>query len=99
MRAWVLAILVVFSQQSVAGCESVLLEGGHTALTKKEAQLLAWEEAKDACYPGQATKLDLECMAVEGDIGVNGKAAIRCFQEISCNLCDEALTLKYEALD
>jgi hypothetical protein len=94
-----IALIFVFtlSQPLWAGCESSIIEGGHTALTKKEAKIGAWEDAKDACYPGEATKLNLQCKKVKGDKGVQGKKAIRCDQEVSCNVCADDLMRKYEA--
>jgi len=82
-----------------AGCESSLLKGSHTALTKKEAKIGAWEDAKEVCYPGKAEKVSLWCEKVEGEKGVQGKSAKRCVQEVACNVCGEALTRRYEALD
>ena len=95
----VIALVFVFtlSQPLWAGCESSIIEGGHTALTKKEAKLGAWEDAKEVCYPGETTKLNLQCKKVKGDKGVQGKAAIRCVQEVSCNVCGDDLMRKYEA--
>ena len=93
----ILVLSMLFLSQSLwAGCESSILEGSHTALTKQEAKLGAWEEAKDACYPGEAVKLNIQCKKVKGDKGVEGKAAFRCTQEISCNVCGDDLTRKYE---
>lgn len=93
----VLVITFALSQPLWAGCESSIIEGGHTALTKKEAKIGAWEEAKDACYPGEATKLNLQCKKVKADKGVQGKAGFRCTQEVSCNVCGDDLMRKYEA--
>lgn len=87
------------SQSLWAGCESTILEGGHTALTKKEARLGAWEDAKEVCYPGEAAKLALQCKKVKGEKGVQGKDAIRCTQEVSCTICGDDLTRKYEAVE
>jgi len=92
-----LVMSFTLSQPLWAGCESSILEGGHTALIKAEAKLGAWEEAKDACYPGEATKLNLQCKKVKGDKGVQGEAAFRCVQEVSCNVCGDDLMRKYEA--
>ena len=94
-----IAILLTLSPPLWAGCESTILEGAHTALSKKEAKLGAWEDAREICYPGAATKLSVQCKKVSGNKGVEGKAAKRCVQEVSCNLCDDDLTRKYEALD
>ena len=91
--------LLILSPALWAGCESSILEGSHTALAKKEAKLGAWEDAKEVCYPGDATKLALQCKKVKGDKGVQGKAAIQCVQEVSCNICGEALMRKYEAIE
>ena len=91
--------MCVLSQPLWAGCESSILEGGHTALSKKEAKLGAWEDAKEACYPGEATKLNLQCKKVKGEKGVEGKDAIRCVQEISCNICGDDLARKYEGME
>ncbi len=99
MKSFLIVILLMMSQLLYAGCESTLLEGSHTAIKKKDAQIGAWEEAKDACYPGDATKLGMQCQKVSGDKGVQGKKAERCVQEVSCNLCDDDLSRKYEALD
>jgi len=92
-------LLVLLSPNLWAGCESSILEGAHTALTKKEAKFGAWEDAKEMCYPGAALKLSMRCEKVPGSNGVQGKAAKRCVQEVSCNVCGDALTRKYEALD
>jgi hypothetical protein len=95
----IMTLLVLLSQNLWAGCESSILEGSHTALTKKEAKLGAWEDAKEICYPGEATKITMRCKNVPAEKGVQGKAAKRCVQEVSCNVCGDALTRKYEALD
>lgn len=95
-KIFVMCILLL-SQPLWAGCESSILEGSHTALTKKEAKLGAWEDAKEICYPGDATKLSTKCKKVKGDKGVQGKAAIQCVQEVSCNVCGDDLMRKYEA--
>jgi hypothetical protein len=97
IKKLILISLLMMSQPLWAGCESSILEGGHTALIKKEAKLGAWEDAKEVCYPGEATKLNLQCMKVKGDKGVEGKDAIRCVQEVSCNICGDDLMRKYEA--
>ena len=99
MRILIVAFILLVSQPLWAGCESSILEGAHTALTKKEAKLGAWEDAKEMCYPGTVTKLGVRCGKVSGEKGVQGKAAKRCVQEVSCNICDAALTRKYEALN
>jgi hypothetical protein len=99
MRILLVLVLALISQPSMAGCESSILEGSHTALTRLDAKTLAWEEAKDACFPGEASKLSLSCNKVKGDKGVEGKPATHCVQQVTCTLCDEGLRLKYEALD
>ena len=91
--------IAAMSQSLYAGCESSILEGGHTALVKKEAKLGAWEDAKEMCYPGDATKVSMRCNKVPKEKGVQGKKAIRCVQEVTCNVCGDDLTRKYEALD
>lgn len=87
------------SQPLWAGCESSILDGSHTALTKKEAKLGAWEDAKEVCYPGEASKLSVTCKKVSEDKGVQGQKAIQCVQEISCNVCGADLQRKYEAME
>jgi len=96
----VLATLVLtISQPLWAGCESSILVGSHTAIKKSEAKLGAWEDAKEVCYPGVATKLSMQCSKVSGEKGVQGKKAKRCVQEVSCNVCGDDLKRKYEALN
>jgi hypothetical protein len=99
MKKVVLAFMLIVCQPLWAGCESSILEGSHTAISKKGAKLGAWEDAKEMCYPGTATKLNVRCEKVSGEKGVQGKSAKRCVQEVSCNICGEALTRKYEALN
>lgn len=99
IKKLLLSSLLVLCQPLWAGCESTILEGGHTALTKKEARLGAWEDAKEVCYPGEAAKLALQCKKVKGEKGVQGKDAIRCTQEVSCTICGDDLTRKYEAVE
>ncbi len=91
--------LCLCSVHSWAGCEASMIEGSHTALTKKEAKLGAWEDAKERCYPGEASKMSVACQTVSGAKGVQGKKAKRCVQEVSCTVCGDALIRKYEALD
>lgn len=99
MKKLILLCLLGFSQVVWAGCESTILTGSHVALKRADALSGAWEEAKDMCYPGEAQKLSKKCKKVKGDKGVKGQKAIQCTQEISCNICGDALRLKYEALD
>lgn len=40
------------ASRAYAGCESAILQGGHTAVKKTEAVKLALSEVRDACYPG-----------------------------------------------
>lgn len=98
MKKLIVTVLVLFSSITWAGCESSILEGSHVALKKAEALAGAWEDAKEMCYPGEAEKLSKRCKKVKGEKGVQGKKAIQCTQEISCNVCGEALRRKYEAL-
>lgn len=90
-------VLLVIAYPLWAGCESTILEGSHTAINKKEAKAGAWEDAVEGCYPGVPTKLNIQCGRVSPEKGVQGKAAKRCVQEISCNLCGNDLRRKYEA--
>jgi len=99
VKAVLIASVLVLSPALWAGCESSILEGAHTALKKKDAKLGAWEDAKEVCYPGVASKLSMRCEKVSGAAGVQGKKARRCVQEVSCNICDDDLTRKYEALN
>lgn len=92
-------ILICFSQPLWAGCESTILEGSHTALTKKDAKVGAWEDAREMCYPGDAAKLTVSCKKVQGDNGVQGKKAFQCRQEVSCNVCGADLQRKYEGME
>ena len=96
---FLLGLSIIATQAAWAGCESSILEGSHTALKKKEAKLGALEDAKEACYPGAATKLSMRCEKVNAEKNFYGKAATRCVQEISCNVCGDDLKRKYEALD
>lgn len=89
--------MITFGQPLWAGCESSILEGAHTAIKKQDAKTGAWEDAKEICYPGEATQLSVQCKKVKGDKGVQGKNATQCVQEISCNVCGDDLTRKYEA--
>jgi len=99
IKVLLISILLVISQPLLAGCESSILEGAHTALKKKDAKLGALEDAVEVCYPGVATKLSMRCEKVSGEKGIQGKKAKRCVQEVSCNVCDADLTRKYEALN
>lgn len=99
MKRIVVCLLVLFAQPLWAGCESSVIEGSHTAIKRADALAGAWEEAKEACYPGTAEKLSKSCKKVKGEKGVQGKKAVQCTQEVSCNICGDALRRKYEALD
>jgi len=99
LHAVLAALVLTISQPLLAGCESSILEGSHTAIKKSEAKLGAWEDAKEMCYPGVATKLSMQCARVSGEKGVQGKKAKRCVQEVSCNVCGDDLKRKYEALN
>ena len=99
MKKILVIILLVMAQPLWAGCESSIIDGSHTALKKKDAKIGAWEDASEACYPGVATKINVQCKKVSGDKGVQGKKAVQCIQEASCNVCDDDLTRKYEALN
>lgn len=97
MKAFMFIVLLVIAHPVWAGCESSILEGSHTAIKKKEAKLGAWEDAVERCYPGASTKLTVQCERVNPEKGVQGKAAKRCVQEVSCNICGDDLRRKYEA--
>lgn len=99
MKKLVVLLVVLVSQPAWAGCESSIIEGSHVAIKKAEAKSGAWEEARDACYPGEATKLSVSCKKVSGTKGVQGKKSFQCQQEVSCNICGEDLTRKYEAMN
>lgn len=99
MKSLIVAVLMIVSVQVYAGCESTMVEGGHTALKIKDAKAGAFEEAKDACLAGDITPASLDCTKVDGDIGVAGKPAIRCIQQVYCNICGDDLARKYEALE
>jgi hypothetical protein len=99
IRSILLALTIIMSPPLWAGCESSIIEGSHTALKKKDAKIGAWEDASDACYPGEATKINMQCKKVSADKGVQGKRAVKCVQEATCNICDANLTRKYEALN
>jgi hypothetical protein len=99
MKLFMFIFFLVIAHPLWAGCESSILEGSHTAIIKKEAKEGAWEDAKEVCYPGAATKISIQCKKVKGDKGVQGKKAIQCTQEVSCNICGDNLTRKYEALN
>lgn len=99
MKVVMFIFLLVMAHPLWAGCESTILEGSHTAIKKKEAKIGAWEDAVEMCYPGVPTKLTVQCERVTPEQGVQGKAAKRCLQEISCNLCGDDLRRKYEARD
>lgn len=92
-----LIVLLGVASRAYAGCESAILQGGHTAVKKTEAVKLALSEVRDACYPGEVTVLSQDCRQV--DSGPENAAVTRCEVEASCNLCDEGLRLKYEAID
>ena len=99
MKSILLALTIMMSQPLWADCESSIVEGSHTALEKKDAKIGAWEDASEVCYPGVATKINVQCKTVSADKGVQGKSAVQCVQEASCNVCDADLTRKYEALN
>ncbi len=67
-----LGITLISCQPLWAGCESTIQDGSHTALKKKDAKIGAWEDASERCYPGDATKLGLQCKGVKGEKGVQG---------------------------
>lgn len=94
-----LIVQCLVSQLSLANCESTIVEGNHSADTKKEAKAGALEEAVDACYPGEATKLDGNCTRLKNQFGENGKKLWQCSREVSCSICGEDLSRKYEALN
>lgn len=98
MKIVQIIFLLVIANPLWAGCEATIIQGSHTAIKKSEAKAGAWEEAKDACYPGEASKLSIQCKNVGKEKGVQGKAAKRCIQDVSCNICGDDLTRKYEAL-
>lgn len=99
MKSLIVAVLMIFSLQVQAGCESTIVEGGHTALNIKNAKAGAFEEAKDACPTGDISPASLDCTKVDGDIGVAGKPATRCIHQVYCNICGDDLARKYEALE
>jgi len=96
IKILLIGLAIIMSQSSWAGCESTIADGSHTATTKKEAKLGAMEEAVDACYPGVATKLDGNCEKLKD---AQGTKSFQCVREVSCNICDENLQRKYEALN
>lgn len=90
---------VFFSQLLHASCEATIIKGQHTAQTLEDALAGSQEDAEDACYPGKATKMNVQCMELDEAKLANGQRGIRCVQEVSCTVCDDALIRKYEALD
>ena len=69
------------------------------ALSEAEALSGAWEDAKDVCYPGDASKMEVSCEPVAGASGVQGQDSVKCTQSASCTLCGDDLVRKYEAVD
>ena len=92
MKVLLLALLLGMSQSLYAGCETILVKGGHTALTKKEARSGAIEEVTDACPSLKVMSEMVDCTQLKG-----GSAAHRCTAEAYCNLCDDDLARYYEA--
>jgi hypothetical protein len=96
IKIFLLGLSFMMSQVAWSGCESTIVNGSHTAATKKEAKLGALEEAVDACYPGVATKLDGNC---DKQKDTPGNKLFQCVREVSCNTCGDDLQRKYEALN
>lgn len=98
MKTIAMALLVLFSQQLyAAGCTATIVKGSHTALNELEARSGAEEDTADICPSGKVTPIHLKCEKVDASRGVMGKPAVQCVQEVSCTICDDDLTRKYEA--
>lgn len=97
MKIIIVLLGMLISHQVSAGCEASIVEGGHTALTEQEAISGALEDARDACYPGEAAPMAVSCETVASKQGIAGEPAVKCVQQVSCTLCGDDLQRKYEA--
>ncbi len=96
MKIFLIVILLLsHSAMAASNCESTIEEGQHTSTNKQQAISSALEEATDNCYPGVAERLTTHCKTLQKD----EKVYFQCTQEVTCTLCADNLTRKYEALD
>ncbi|WP_053981273.1 hypothetical protein [Marinagarivorans algicola] len=96
MKKFLIVILCCFSSAiAFANCESTIEEGQHISATQQYAISSALEEAVDNCYPGAAEPLNAHCQSINR----KGEEYFQCTQKVSCTLCADDLTRKYEALD
>lgn len=94
----ILLLALAISTGANAGCEASIVTGTHSALTHQEASAGALEDANDRCYPGTASKMNLDCNNVEpSEAGT--EPLVRCEQSVNCTICGDDLIRKYEAMD